>query len=223
MQKRLLITVLGATAILTLVACGGTKKSDAPARLQPTFVINNGLSATGGAPSGGQASGNDLGAMADSFAKVKSYRATYLLESPGAPAQEGKMEVVAPDKNHMTFGALEIIKIGSDSYYKIGPTWTKTAAAGSNTPGFDADSVGRTMSNLKSSGAVKGATATVNGKTCQLYTFTSGTPTAGTPASSYETCIADNLPLRVVSQSGGTKTTITFSDYNANIEIKAPI
>ena len=209
--------ILVAPALLALAACGGgSDKSGPPTSLQPTFVINSGPGAVAPAPSGPQASSNELAGITDGFAKVKSYRATMLIESPGAPAQEGKMEVVAPDKQHLILGGFEMIKIGNDTYVKIGPSWTKTPSTGAGTPGFDVDGVNKSVGNLKTSGAVKGSTASVNGKTCQLYTSTS-------PTGSSETCIADGLPLRVVSTSGGAKTTITFSDYNANIEIKAPI
>jgi hypothetical protein len=70
---------------------------------------------------------------------------------------------------------------------------------------------------LTAGDAKKGGTETVEGKRCQIYTHTS--PGTGT----LEYCIADNLIVRVVLQNAGTKTTITFTDYNANIEIKAPI
>jgi hypothetical protein len=230
------MVVLGALVLVVLTSCGrggggGSNSSSAPARLQPTWVINGsgapgttgaGPATTGGSGAAsrpGSSSSNDLAGISEAYAKVKSYKATYVMEASGTK-QDGNMEVVLPDKFHMTFaspaGNIEVILIGSDTYFKAGPSWIKQTSTAGAPQAFDPKSISGTVQGWRSAGAVKGATAVVSGKTCQIYTITS-------QAGNQELCIADNLPYRMISQSGGTKTTITFSDYNANIDIKAPI
>jgi hypothetical protein len=104
----------------------------------------------------------------------------------------------------------------SDVYTKLGPSWSRQSLPGGG--GFDPNTLNQMVEALKNlgNGSVKGATATVNGKTCQIYTTRSG------PATN-EFCVADNLPLRIISESAGTKMTIVFADYNTNIAINAPI
>jgi hypothetical protein len=64
----------------------------------------------------------------------------------------------------------------------------------------------------------KGASETVEGKTCQLYVITD-TATQN----KNDMCIADNLPLRFVFRTtDGLTTTAVFSNYNTNIEIERP-
>jgi hypothetical protein len=148
------------------------------------------------------------------YKAVRSYRAKMELEAAGTK-QEINIEVVAPDKFRMVIpGGLEIIMIGNDTYTKIGTAWTKTS--GASGLGFDPNSIGTTIDSVQSANATRGATASVNGKTCQIYTYTAA-------GASQEMCVADGLPLRVISTSGTSKTTITFSDYNASITINAPI
>ena len=211
-----------APALLALsVSCGGSKK----ATTSPTAAGGSGAQATATKPAGGQsgASGGELAAVIENFAKVKSFRAKLTMESPGQPKQEATIEVVLPDKFHMTFSggggvpAVEMISIGNDAYIKAGPTWLKQTGAGGGAL-FDLSDISGTMDELgDAAGAKKGGTETVEGKRCQVYTYTSGSDTT-------EVCVSsDNLPLRVVTTSGSEKTTIVFTDYNANITIKAPI
>jgi len=190
-----------------------------------TAAGGSGAQATATKPAGGQsgASSGELGAVIENFAKVKSFRAKLTIESPGQPKQEATMEVVLPDKFHMTFSggsgvpAVEMISIGNDAYLKAGPTWIKQAGAGGGAL-FDPGDISGAISDLgEAGGAKKGGTETVDGKRCQVYSYTSGSETT-------EVCVSsDNLPLRVVTTSGSEKTTIVFTDYNANITIKAPI
>ena len=209
-------------ALLALsVSCGGGSKKETTS---PTAAGGSGAQATATKPSGGQSGASgELGAVIENFAKVKSFRAKLTMESPGQPKQEATMEVVLPDKFHMTFSggsgvpAVEMISIGNDAYLKAGPTWIKQAGAGGGAL-FDPGDISGAISDLgEAGGAKKGGTETVDGKRCQVYSYTSGSETT-------EVCVSsDNLPLRVVTTSGSEKTTIVFTDYNANITIKAPI
>ena len=206
-------------ALLALsVSCGGSSKKETTS---PTAAGGSGAQATATKPSGGQSGASgELGAVIENFAKVKAFRAKLTIESTGQPKQEVTMEVVLPDKFHMTFSggggvpAVEMISIGNDAYIKAGPTWLKQAGAGGGAL-FDPGDISSTITDA--GGGKKGGTETVEGKRCQIYTYSSGSDTT-------EVCVSsDNLPLRVVTSSGGEKTTIVFTDFNANITIKAPI
>jgi hypothetical protein len=193
-----------------------------------------GSTPTGGGASTTPAAGGAAGELAgvfNAYSQVRSYRARMELEVPGAPKQEGTMEVVLPDRYKITLssgvpsaGNIEMIMIGSDLYMKAGPTpWQKLASTGTvpGAPDFRSMTANLQSSSLdqavRSGGATKGGTANVSGKTCQLYTFSAA-------GGSQEMCVADNLPLRIVSTAtGGIKTTMTFSDFNASIQISAPI
>jgi len=212
-----LLLALAPVLLALSVSCGGGSKKETTS---PTAAGGSGAQATATKPSGGQSGASgELGAVIENFAKVKSFRAKLTIESPGQPKQEATMEIVLPDKFHMTFSgggglpAVEMISIGNDAYLKAGPTWIKQPGSGGGAL-FDPADISSTISDA--GGAKKGGTETVDGKRCQVYTYTSG-------SDSTEVCVSDNLPLRVVTSSGGAKTTIVFTDFNANITIKAPI
>lgn len=210
--------LLIAVSALLLAACGGGKKEAAA----PTATGAGGAAqATATTPSGAAATGDDIKKLYENFAKVKSFRATMKVEA-GGQTQEGSMEVVLPDKMHvkMTVAGqqVEMIMIGADTYTKFGDNWMKMTLPGMEETAIDVDDLSKDFQEAStSSAAQKGGTDTVNGKRCQVYTITepSGDKT--------ELCMADGLPLRVVIQSSDSKVTMTFSDFNANIEIKAPI
>jgi hypothetical protein len=233
--------ILSAALVLLAVACsGGDKKesasstpSGAGAAPQPTSSPApsaqpsatspaSGAQATPSAAGGGIADA-ELSRIASAVGMLRSFRSQVSVEA-GGTKYDAQLEWVAPNRqrvliNGAAFGApgtVEMITIGADVYMKLGSTWTRQAIPGGT--GFDANAVANIVEAVKSLGsnAVKGGTATVTGKTCQIYTVKSGN-------SSNEYCIADNLPLRVVTESPGSKLTITFSDYNANIDIRAPI
>jgi hypothetical protein len=203
-------------ALLILSACGGGSdnkpKTEATTAPQPTATRAAVAQAT--TPAGGGASSSELTAAADALSKVKSFRAKITIEAPNLPKQDGSLEVILPDKYHVTITGVEIIAIGNDNYLKIGTTWIKQTGA-SASPFKLSDVTSGITALAGTTGLTKGGTDTVDGKRCQIYSQTS----AGT-----EYCIgSDNLILRIVQQAGGSKTTIVFTDYNANFEIKAPI
>ncbi|MPZ50308.1 MAG: hypothetical protein GEU75_13590 [Dehalococcoidia bacterium] len=217
--------------LLFLVACGGDDDNNVTS---PTPAGSGSVPPAATSPAGGSgapagatptpAGANaEITAIVSAFSSVRSVRAEVLIETTGAPNQAMTIEAVLPDKYHITTSAagtadaaFELILIGADSYIKVGPTWTKQSLPGQASALFDFRTISTSVEALQASGVTKAGTANVGGKTCQLYTVTSA-------SGSQEICVADNLPLRIVSQSGGVKTTLTFSDFNANINIVPPI
>lgn len=217
MLRKTPLFVLIAISALLLAACGGGKKEAAA----PTARADGGGAAQATATAPSAATGDDIKKLYENFAKVKSFRATMKVEA-GGQTQEGSMEVVLPDKMHLKMTVagqqVEMIMIGTDTYTKVGGSWTKMTVPGMDAAALDIDDLSKDFQEAStSSAAQKGGTDTVNGKRCQIYTITE------TDGGKTELCIADGLPLRVVIQSSDSKVTMTFSDFNANIEIKAPI
>lgn len=164
----------------------------------------------------------------------KSFRANIAADAGAQGKFEVALEVALPDKLHVTLktapasvpamlrGA-EVIAIGPDIYLKTGGVWTKES-----TDDLGLGSLGMTDLSDLTSGfqdlgdttvVTKGGNDTVNGKRCQLYTIKD----SADPAATGDVCIADNLPQRLTVKFDEGSATITFSDFNANINIQKPI
>jgi len=234
LTKKSLPAALCAALVLLLAACSSGSDDEAPSDNGSsgtsggsTPVAQPTTAAPGAQPTpqatGGSTGGGEFGPIANAVSALRSFRAQVTTEAGGSKL-DVQLEWVAPNRQHITLngaslgipGNVEMITIGSDVYTKLGPSWTRQSLPGGG--GFDPNTLNQMVEAVKNLGnsAVKGATATVNGKSCQIYTARSGTATN-------EFCIADNLPLRIVSESAGTKMTIVFADYNANININPPI
>jgi hypothetical protein len=173
---------------------------------------------------------DDIAAVRDNFARVKSFKATISQSGSGASTIDGRIEYEQPDRIKVTVGsgstAQEIVCIGNDFYVKassapwqklpmaatggascrgnLGPVDPKTLAEGINVAAAD-----KTLT--------RGGTETVAGKKCQLYT--QSLPNGA----NFEMCVADGLPVSIVSKSGPQSVTITFSDFDKKMDIKPPI
>ncbi len=222
-RKSILILALAPVLLALTVACGGDKKkttdSNTPSA-QATSAPQGTSRPQATTPSGSTGGADEAKKVTEAFGKVRSYRAKMTIEAQGQK-QEGTYEFVAPDRLHITMtipgaGSIETISIGNDSYTKIGNSWTKSPGAGFGAS-FDPKQVQSGVNDLSTAGATKSGSDTVEGKKCDVWTLK-------TAASEVQYCItSDSLPLRVVSSAAGSKVTIIFTDYNANIEIKAPI
>jgi hypothetical protein len=207
---------------LALAACGGsssskstpvsTSSTPAPATAIATFGTSAAQTTetkTVGSSSGAE---GELTSVYQNILKLKSFRAT--ISTGGTSAVTGTMEEVLPDKFHLTLpGGIEVINIGNDSYSKSGATWTKSTSTAGPRSTLAAADITNQIKALQTAGVAKGGTDSVNGKTCQIYT-----------SGDTEYCIDSNkLPLRIVTGTGTSKATIIFTDFNTNIDIKAPI
>jgi hypothetical protein len=220
-RNQKIIAIAACLLVVPALACGGGKKSTATA--EPSTASGGATQATAssgsGAPttaSGGAVSGNEIASFVSALLKVKSFRATLSTNAGGQAQIQGAMEAQLPDRFHLTTPTIELISIGNDSYTKIGGNWTKSSGAGIGNI-FQADELNALATAVPSGQITKGGTDTVNGTKCQLYTQNTSS------SSTTEYCVANNLPLRVVSTSGSTKTTIVFSDFDKPVDIKAPI
>ena len=165
--------------------------------------------------------------MFSGWASVKTFRAKMTTTTAtGTPApQEFTLEVVTPDRFHMTSKSIEAIKIGAVFYMKIGNAWQKVALPQS--VDFSFGDVKKLQSELGASTDVKFLGAEVLDGTPTLtyqYTTSIKTPTPTTTTSKVWVAVADGLPRRMESVSKtGAKTVITLYDYNASFSIDAPI
>jgi hypothetical protein len=240
MLRKLLFAACTGLSLTLLAACGGSDSKNGG------VLSGNNSSSSGGTPSaaatGGPATpkanvtpqssadnppatGNNLDVQnaLSNLVKAKSFKGKISVDG-GQFKGDGTLEVVTPDKFHLMFnggqalGNLELISIGANTYTKTGNTWQKSAG-GAGSIGIDPTSLTKQVSDVaKTTQATKGGTANVDGKSCQLYTLNDAASKSMT-----ELCIANDMPLRLVASGSGSKVTITFSDFNSNIDIKAPI
>lgn len=167
--------------------------------------------------------------MGQAWANAKSFRITMETNDPAAKDQSGQitMEVVRPDREHIKFNMggqnIETITIGKDNYVSLAGKWTKTTSKTDQTslanPQTVVDDFNQSIdANTK---ITKGGATTVNGKPCQEWKV-EDTGSNADESSSGTMCIGqDNLPVQFKDTAG--KYLMTFSDWNASIDIKPPI
>jgi hypothetical protein len=237
-KKWLVVIALPLLAGMAL-ACGGGGKSggsDQGIKIEQ----NTGQSGTPGAipatlaaaptVGGAPASADEVAGLSANFGKVKSFKATISQTGGAAANLQGVIEYSQPDRIHVTIGsgatAQEIICIGNDFYVKAGAApWQKVPSAqtgGTNCRGNLGPADPKALADGINTAAAdktlnKGGQETVSGKRCQIYA--QALPNGAT----FEMCVADGLPLRIVSKAGPQSVTIIFSDIDKNIDIKAPI
>ena len=235
-KRLLLFLVLPALASMAFICdSGGSGSSGSDQGIKIEITAPGGASLTPGAPAvtqgppptpGQPVSADEIANLSGNFGKVKSFKAT-ISQSGGTAALTGVIEYQQPDRVHVTIGsgatAQEIICIGTDFYVKQGATpWQKVPAGGTNCRGNLGPADPKALADGINTAAAdksltKGGQDTVGGTKCQVY---SQSMPGG---SSFEMCVANGLPLRLVSKGPGQSVTITFSDIDKNIEIKAPL
>lgn len=166
----------------------------------------------------------DVSNLADNFSRLKSFKATI---GDGGGGLQGSVEYQAPDRVHVTAGSgsvsQEVLCLGDRFYAKPQGSGWQTVPQGTgncraNLGPADPDAI---VASLKAVAAVgplkKGAEDSVGGKKCTVYTQTlpSGVE--------FGTCVADGLPLRIVNKAAQGSVTLTFSDFDKPLDIKAPI
>src|SRR5687768_4409519 len=228
MKKYLLVCCLALTA-----ACSRTVPSGGGAAETP-----------GADTKTAKASSDPRGALAESLNSMlaaKSYRARVVSSSPQG-ATNVVAEFVAPDRFHLTTelerpnhgsSTLETIVVGKDTYVKMDTEpWRKFPA-----------NLGDMISKFRDPKVVaelsKGAdvkfigTETLDGMPTFIYQYSFNSPEYKDFKGSTKTWVAasDNLPrktetegeMNVNGKPVMTKTTITYSDFGADIKIDPPI
>ena len=234
-RKWLMLLALPLIAGLA-IACGGGSKSGSDQGIKIDQATNDNNGTPGAAipvatlsaaptPSGVPASADEVSSLASNFGKVKSFKAT--IAQTGTASLQGSIEYQSPDKVHVVVGSgatgQEIICVGDSIYFKRGSAAWQKAPPGSATclgqlgptnpqelaKGINAAAADKTLN--------KGSTETVAGKKCQVYS--QSLPNGA----SFEMCVLDGLPLRLISKDAAQSVTIIFSDIDKPIDIKAPI
>ncbi|MBI4790977.1 MAG: hypothetical protein HY782_28440 [Chloroflexi bacterium] len=160
-----------------------------------------------------------------SWTSVKSFRAKMTIIGQPTGTTEMNLEVVTPDRFHMTSKQMEIVLIGNTVYLKLGNTWQKVPLP----QGIDLSLADpkKYADEIAASTDVKlVGVETLDGTPTIIYQYTVNIK--GPPAQKITSKVwvgaTDNLPRKVESAPTATqKTTILFTDYNANITINPPI
>lgn len=196
---------------------------------------------TAAATATSQAVPDELMAMAGAFSKVERFRMTGVMTNAAQPEQKIELsyEAVRPDKLHLKFsggatvaagGSLEMIVIGDTTYMKLGDTWTTSPMPqGSlkNMMPFDPEqSVQQSTDALDAPGAkiTPAGTETIDGVVCQVWEITSsGSGGAGSYQGKYWVGKDDQLPRKMTITTGDGTLEMTFSDFNGDFDIVAPM
>jgi hypothetical protein len=175
---------------------------------------------------------DDVRQVAEAWSAARSYRMVgQLPASGGQPAATIDVQVVKPDRQHVRLWvgsqALEVIRVGSDSYTNLAGLWTRTPAEA--LPPLDVltnpDEMVTGFDEQLRAGVTytKGSTETVEGVPCQQW-VRSG-PGGGASDEVDSACIgtADHLPRQVKGTTDGRPITVTFTDWDAPISIEPPV
>ena len=218
-----LTALLVAVALLVLVAGCGKKNSET------TFPGQSASTAVGGSTQGSPE--DELRGALENFARQKSFRAKLSADAGATGKLEAQLEYAEPDRLHVTltkapipFNGIEAIAVDQELYLKTAGRWSKqgTGTGIANGLGgltFEPSTVTSGFEMLDPTTTItRGNTETVNGKRCQNYVIKDSTQ----PDSTVNVCIADNLPQKLTIVSTEANATVTFSDFNANINIQKP-
>jgi hypothetical protein len=167
----------------------------------------------------------DVRKVGDALLSLNSFSMHGQLKEDDGSLVDWKMEFVKPDRQHtqITTGGqtIESITVGGADYVKLGPMWTKSAIGSDQgnqvLPLSNPDDLAQSFKESAANGdkMVKGWMDTVAGAQCQEWMITSG------DGQQTSACIGlnDNLPRRFTTPGGN----LYFSDFNAPLQIEAPI
>jgi hypothetical protein len=159
------------------------------------------------------------------FAGVKSFRAKMTTTGGTTANQDMNLEVVMPDRFHMTSKEFEAYLIASTFYMKVGNQWQKIAMPKTLDLGFaDANKLEAQLGATTETKLIGAEVLDGTPTTVYQYTTTIKTPTPMTVTSKVWVAVVDGLPRKMESvPKTGVKTVVTYYDYNANIVIEPPI
>jgi hypothetical protein len=233
-NKWIAVIALPLLAALVLACGGGGKSSDKGIAIEQTNSTGAGGTPGAAPPTlaaaptavGAPASADEVASLSSNFGKVKSYKAT-IAQTGGQTNIQGNIEYQSPDKVRVVVGSgatgQEIICIGEALYFKRGSTaWQKAPPGAATCRGqlgpTDPQELAKGINTAAADKTLnKGGQETVAGKKCQIYS--QSLPNG----SSFEMCVADGLPVRLISKDPAQSVTIIFSDIDKPIDIKAPI
>lgn len=228
--------------LLLVVGCSGTPAQNPPATTtsaeQPTAVEAALTSPTPAptvapasptaAPAASPTTVDPLQAIANSvhsFGAITSYRMTVVIEG-GTSNENGtvKIEIAGANEYHFVSSRVEFYLIANTFYLKEGANgrWRKIPANSPVATGVTSALLAP-RNSLTSAIAAHNASLTgtdiLDGKPMLVYQYTLN----DAPAKLW-VGVADGLPYKVEGTSkSGAKTTLTISDYNAQIVLTPPI
>ena len=167
--------------------------------VQPTKTPGPARTATTGDPMG------ILKQVPDKLNALKSYRIKGQVTGGTDPLQDGPllMEVISPDKAHLSLPSFEFYSIGTTAYYKFGAnaTWMKGAQVnpGRNPLGVAVLDPRQMIANaIKQAGANTGEPADLNGMPMLLFTYTATASDPNSSSGSLWVGVADGLPYKLL-------------------------
>ena len=225
--------------LLAAVACGGSRPNEGNSSNAPNAP---GSSAPANPVTAGANPRAELTRAMGAQLSAKSYRAQMVTTSSSGMNGTTTVEFVAPDRFHMTQntempgrggGKREIIIVGKDTWMKAGDAqWQK----------FPVDIGGivaqfrdpKVLEELSQSAEIKYlGPDTIDGAPALVYQYTLNDMMGKGSKSNAKTWLGatDSLPRRTESEAEfdfmgkplKTKTTITYTDYNADIRIAPPM
>ena len=208
--SRVSAVVLG-VCLIFLVACGGGKKAPEATDASTPTTSDGAGTETPAVTATPMSASDELKAVSEKFNNVKSFRAKVHQEIQGQPTQDGTVEVTFPDRAHLVAGGNDFIQIGSDLYIKTNETWRRVSNAAPLVKVSDFnDSIAKFAEDPDK--LTRGDKDVVDGKGCQRFLQEGGS----------EMCVADGLPLEMITKAEGLKITVVYMDFNA-VDVTAPI
>jgi hypothetical protein len=166
--------------------------------------------------------GASLSSIFKAWGNVKTFRAKTTTTGGTAGTQEMTIEVVMPNKFHMTSKdaagkELEMYLIGTAFYMKVGTKWQKVTT-GTNLDFANPAKIAASMGAQKDVKFL--GVEVVDNVPTLIYQYT---PTTKVVTKVWIGAL-DSLPRKSESEpKAGQKTTVSYYDYNASITITAPI
>jgi hypothetical protein len=184
--------------------------------------------ATSAAAGGDDAASEFEKMVADAWANAKSYKTTLNIYDVDAttPSMTSTTETMAPDKEHTVTSfagqTMESIRIGDDTYVKLGDTWQKSPNLDASAePPVSGDDVVGDLSDPSTPDTkiVKKGEETLDGVKVTVYEVTMDDGTLAT----FWVGTDDHLPRKTEIKSDTGHFEVIFSDYGKDFGIKAPI
>lgn len=166
--------------------------------------------------------------VADAWANAKSYKTTLNIYDVDAttPSMTSTTETMNPDKEHtvttIAGQTMESIRIGDDTYIKLGDTWQKSPGQDASAePPVSGDDVVNNLSDPSTPDTkiVKKGEETLAGVKVTVYEVTMDDGTNAT----FWIGTGDHLPRKTEVKSDTGRFEIIYSDYGTDFGIKAPI
>ena len=178
--------------------------------------------------SGSSVTTSDLQAVSQAWSKVERYRATTTLYgSDGAAQYTTTMEVVSPDRQHITLEQneqrLEWIVIGDTGYANVGGSWIEVPIEGvRDALPFDPQDTLGILTTLpdRQADVTRVGEDTIDGVVTVVWEVSSPNTTTTTRIWVGQT---DNLPRKLETDSGAGRLETRIADFNGDITIEPPV